>query len=269
MSELVIFDCDGVLVDSEVIFARILGECLSAADFPATVAEALVLGFGHNRDTLSAAVAARFGPGIARWLFRGDARADRCRPRTRARAGARDRGIADRTADGALRRLERSSRPGARAAGIDGLAALFRSACLQRHPGRPRQARARSLSDGRGALRGAARPVHRRRGQRDRGRRRRSPPACRSSGSAAAATARATTPSSCLPPVLAGLRPDERAGGPFLRGRMRIIQITDTHLSRASAFRRQLAAARAMDRRRTPRSRHSHRRRHRRRRRGR
>ena len=60
MSELVIFDCDGVLVDSEIIFARILGECLSAAGFPATAAEALVLGFGHNRDTLSAAVEARF-----------------------------------------------------------------------------------------------------------------------------------------------------------------------------------------------------------------
>ena len=69
MSELVIFDCDGVLVDSEVIFARILGECLSAADFPATAAEALVLGFGHNRDTLSAAVAARFGRALPDGFF--------------------------------------------------------------------------------------------------------------------------------------------------------------------------------------------------------
>ena len=69
MSELVIFDCDGVLVDSEVIFARILGECLSAADFPATAAEALALGFGRNRDTLSAAVAARFGRALPDGFF--------------------------------------------------------------------------------------------------------------------------------------------------------------------------------------------------------
>jgi HAD superfamily hydrolase (TIGR01509 family) len=59
--DLVIFDCDGVLVDSEIIFARVLGECLTAAEFPATAADALLLGFGKNRDTLSAAVAARFG----------------------------------------------------------------------------------------------------------------------------------------------------------------------------------------------------------------
>ena len=69
MSELVIFDCDGVLVDSEVIFARILGECLSAADFPATAAEALALGFGRNRDTLSAAVAGRFGRALPDGFF--------------------------------------------------------------------------------------------------------------------------------------------------------------------------------------------------------
>jgi len=58
---LVIFDCDGVLVDSELIFARTLAECLIAVDFPTTVDEAVALGFGKNRATLSAAVAARFG----------------------------------------------------------------------------------------------------------------------------------------------------------------------------------------------------------------
>ncbi len=58
---LVIFDCDGVLVDSEVIFARVLAECLTAAEFPATADEALLLGFGKNRDTLAAAVETRFG----------------------------------------------------------------------------------------------------------------------------------------------------------------------------------------------------------------
>jgi HAD superfamily hydrolase (TIGR01509 family) len=57
----VIFDCDGVLVDSEVIFARVLAECLTAAEFPATAEEALLLGFGKNRDTLTVAVETRFG----------------------------------------------------------------------------------------------------------------------------------------------------------------------------------------------------------------
>jgi HAD superfamily hydrolase (TIGR01509 family) len=58
--ELVIFDCDGVLVDSEMIFARVLGECLSAAGFPATADEALELSFGKNRESLTAAVERRF-----------------------------------------------------------------------------------------------------------------------------------------------------------------------------------------------------------------
>jgi HAD superfamily hydrolase (TIGR01509 family) len=67
--ELVIFDCDGVLVDSEVIFARILAECLIAADFAATADEALLLGFGKNRDTLTAAVETRYGRGLPDSFF--------------------------------------------------------------------------------------------------------------------------------------------------------------------------------------------------------
>jgi HAD superfamily hydrolase (TIGR01509 family) len=58
--ELVIFDCDGVLVDSEMIFARVLGACLSAAGFPATADEALGLGFGKNRESLTTAVESQF-----------------------------------------------------------------------------------------------------------------------------------------------------------------------------------------------------------------
>ncbi len=69
MPDLVIFDCDGVLVDSEIIFARVLGECLSAAEFPASADEALLLGFGKNRDTLSAAVQARFGRALPDGFF--------------------------------------------------------------------------------------------------------------------------------------------------------------------------------------------------------
>jgi HAD superfamily hydrolase (TIGR01509 family) len=59
--DLVIFDCDGVLVDSEIIFARVLAECLNEAEFPATAAEALALGFGRNRFTLAEAVERRYG----------------------------------------------------------------------------------------------------------------------------------------------------------------------------------------------------------------
>jgi HAD superfamily hydrolase (TIGR01509 family) len=59
--DLVIFDCDGVLVDSELIFARVLAECLVTVDFPTTIDEAVALGFGRNRTTLSAAVETRFG----------------------------------------------------------------------------------------------------------------------------------------------------------------------------------------------------------------
>jgi HAD superfamily hydrolase (TIGR01509 family) len=69
VSELVIFDCDGVLVDSELIFARVLGECLVEADFPATTAEALMLGFGKNRATLCDAVESRFGRPLSDEFF--------------------------------------------------------------------------------------------------------------------------------------------------------------------------------------------------------
>lgn len=69
MPDLVIFDCDGVLVDSELIFARVLGECLTEVACPATSDEALILGFGRNRDTLTAAVEARFGRSLPHGFF--------------------------------------------------------------------------------------------------------------------------------------------------------------------------------------------------------
>ena len=69
MPDLVIFDCDGVLVDSELIFARVLAECLVAVDFPTTIDEAITLGFGKNRTTLSAAVAAQFGRALPDTFF--------------------------------------------------------------------------------------------------------------------------------------------------------------------------------------------------------
>jgi len=69
VSDLVIFDCDGVLVDSEVIFARVLGECLTEADLPATAEEALLLGFGRNRDTLTVAVETLYGRALPQGFF--------------------------------------------------------------------------------------------------------------------------------------------------------------------------------------------------------
>jgi HAD superfamily hydrolase (TIGR01509 family) len=66
---LVIFDCDGVLIDSEIIFGRVLGGCLIAAGFPTTIDEAIVLGFGKNRLTLTAEVEARFGRSLPDGFF--------------------------------------------------------------------------------------------------------------------------------------------------------------------------------------------------------
>jgi HAD superfamily hydrolase (TIGR01509 family) len=66
---LVIFDCDGVLVDSELIFARVLAECLVGVDFPTTIEEAIILGFGTYHAALSAAVATRFGRPLPEAFF--------------------------------------------------------------------------------------------------------------------------------------------------------------------------------------------------------
>jgi len=66
---LVIFDCDGVLIDSEVIFGRVLGECLIAAEFPITMDEAMLLGLGKNRVTLTAEVEARFRRSLPEGFF--------------------------------------------------------------------------------------------------------------------------------------------------------------------------------------------------------
>ena len=57
---LVIFDCDGVLIDSELIAARIFARCLDEAGFAATPDEALELGWGKNAATLLVAVEERY-----------------------------------------------------------------------------------------------------------------------------------------------------------------------------------------------------------------
>jgi beta-phosphoglucomutase-like phosphatase (HAD superfamily) len=57
----VIFDCDGVLVDSEVIASRIFAECLGEAGIALNVDEAMAFGVGKSAVTLAAAVKTEFG----------------------------------------------------------------------------------------------------------------------------------------------------------------------------------------------------------------
>jgi HAD superfamily hydrolase (TIGR01509 family) len=58
---LVIFDCDGVLVDSEVISSRIFAECLAEVGIALTLAEAMNFGIGKSSTSLAAAVELEFG----------------------------------------------------------------------------------------------------------------------------------------------------------------------------------------------------------------
>jgi beta-phosphoglucomutase-like phosphatase (HAD superfamily) len=58
---LVIFDCDGVLVDSEVIASRVFAACLAEAGFAMGIEEAMAFGVGKSAVTLSAAVEQAFG----------------------------------------------------------------------------------------------------------------------------------------------------------------------------------------------------------------
>jgi HAD superfamily hydrolase (TIGR01509 family) len=52
-----------------VIFGRVLGECLISADFPITMDEAMRLGLGKNRLTLTAAVEAHFSRSLPDEFF--------------------------------------------------------------------------------------------------------------------------------------------------------------------------------------------------------
>jgi beta-phosphoglucomutase-like phosphatase (HAD superfamily) len=58
---LVIFDCDGVLVDSEVIASPVFAACLAEAGFAMGIEEAMAFGVGKSAVTLSAAVEQAFG----------------------------------------------------------------------------------------------------------------------------------------------------------------------------------------------------------------
>jgi HAD superfamily hydrolase (TIGR01509 family) len=60
-AELVIFDCDGVLVDSEVIACRVDAACLTEIGFPTTSAEVMERYVGVSAATMFADLAARHG----------------------------------------------------------------------------------------------------------------------------------------------------------------------------------------------------------------
>jgi beta-phosphoglucomutase-like phosphatase (HAD superfamily) len=59
--DLVIFDCDGVLVDSEVISNRIFMESFAELGIVFTLEELLAFGVGKNAVTLAAAIEQEFG----------------------------------------------------------------------------------------------------------------------------------------------------------------------------------------------------------------
>jgi HAD superfamily hydrolase (TIGR01509 family) len=66
---LIIFDCDGVLIDSEVIACRVVADCLTAAGFP-TQANAIVEFVGTSSGAMYATLEARFGRGLPDGLDR-------------------------------------------------------------------------------------------------------------------------------------------------------------------------------------------------------
>lgn len=61
MPDLVIFDCDGVLVDSEVISNRIFRESLAELGVVLSLEEMMAFGIGKNAVTLAAAIEQEFG----------------------------------------------------------------------------------------------------------------------------------------------------------------------------------------------------------------
>ncbi len=67
--ELVVFDCDGVLVDSEPIANRVMAEAVAALGWPLSAADCIVRFKGHHFDTIIAVIEDRLGrPVPADWL---------------------------------------------------------------------------------------------------------------------------------------------------------------------------------------------------------
>jgi HAD superfamily hydrolase (TIGR01509 family) len=61
MVSCIIFDCDGVLVDSEMIAARVAAECFTEAGMPITAEELTSRFSGIGGDQVTAQLAAQFG----------------------------------------------------------------------------------------------------------------------------------------------------------------------------------------------------------------
>ncbi len=62
--KLIIFDCDGVLVDSEALACHIEAECLTAAGFPTTTQDILARYLGRSEKFLLADIEARHGKAL-------------------------------------------------------------------------------------------------------------------------------------------------------------------------------------------------------------
>ena len=67
--ELIIFDCDGVLVDSEPIANRVMAEAIAGLGWPLTTADCIARFKGHHLDTVTAAVEDRLARPVPEvWL---------------------------------------------------------------------------------------------------------------------------------------------------------------------------------------------------------
>jgi HAD superfamily hydrolase (TIGR01509 family) len=69
--DLVIFDCDGVLVDSEVISNRIFMESFAELGIVFTLEEMMTFGIGKNAVTLAAAIEQEFGVALPAGFIEG------------------------------------------------------------------------------------------------------------------------------------------------------------------------------------------------------
>ena len=67
--ELIVFDCDGVLVDSEIICNRVMADAITALGWPLSTTDCLARFKGHHFDTIIADIEDRLGrPVPADWL---------------------------------------------------------------------------------------------------------------------------------------------------------------------------------------------------------
>jgi HAD superfamily hydrolase (TIGR01509 family) len=67
--ELIVFDCDGVLVDSEPIANRVMAKAITALGWPLTTADCIARFKGHHFDTVIAAIEERLGRPVPEdWL---------------------------------------------------------------------------------------------------------------------------------------------------------------------------------------------------------